>query len=212
MQILSSYRLVPLIAIVFFSILNAISLEASYYAEDPTDSISFQMHPNVRNHIYGYTSKGFSLQLKDGSMWEVTPHKREMIMQWRKNERIFIKPAYACFLPSNFITYKYVLYNEKRNEIAEVKLIKESIPVEGGAFIINWIEPYQQIIQINDGTLWQVNLSESELDKWEVGHRVFVGVNNNWRTEKYPYILINMDMHNIPLKKAEYCPAMFYSN
>lgn len=188
------------------------TLEAVIHEEDPIDSISFQLQSNVRNHVFGYTEKGFSLQLKDGSMWEVTPHKREMIMQWRKSERLFIKPAYTVFLPSKFMTYKYVLYNEKRNEFAEVKLIKESVPMDGGAFIINSIEPYQQIIQLNDGTFWQINLTESEFDKWEIGHRVFVGVNNNWRTEKYPYILINMDIHRVPLEKAEYCPAIFYSN
>ena len=112
---------------------------------------------------------------------------------------IFIKPRSSCFS-----RYNYVLYNFTSGEAVEAAFISMPRTYHYNKQQITKIDYYNGYIYLNDpnNTVWQVALSDNSYKSWQVGDFIIVGVNNNWRINSYPHILINCSITNGP-----YCEA-----
>lgn len=165
-----------------------------------------RLHADAEYHIFAYSKSGDVVQLHDSSKWEIHSHDQAKVKEWRKSQTVFLKPAYSSFWPSMFITYNYVLYNKSLNEVAGARLILAPPPEGVNTFTVADTDPYHKIVQLNDGTNWQMDPDDSGFSEWKKGNRVLVGVNNQWHTDPYPHILINADLSGRPYCKATYYP------
>lgn len=154
------------------------------------------IHPDTYHYPYSHAVNGGDITLQDLSKWSVSSYDRFKILNWASSDLIFIKPNTAWFS-----SYKYVLYNERTAEAAEVNLIRES------SFMTFWIidiDYYNGYVVLNDGTTWPLNSFDYSVYKyWRTGDRIIAGLNHMWRNGIYPYILINVDIKNAP-----YCESL----
>lgn len=155
-----------------------------------------RLHADSFNHIFGYSWDGSTVEMLDGSKWNIATGQY-LVTHWVKSDDIFIKPALW------YASTKYVLHNYTLDETVEANLY--DLPSYAGYTynIIN-IDYYQGLIILSDNTVWQMNPSDN-YSNWQIGDRVIVGVNNYWRTASYPQILINVEIALEP-----YCSAIFY--
>ncbi len=143
-----------------------------------------------------------AIQLDDASKWSVHPYYRDMIRYWTQNDVIFVKPK-----SSWFSMYSYVLQNRTRQQIAEVNFtnFESYAPAVTCARWITKIDPYKNLIELNDKSVWQVSQSDSTIfPKYNIGNRVIIGVNNYWKMNQHPHILINASLYNTPYVEAEF--------
>jgi hypothetical protein len=96
--------------------------------------------------------------------------------------------------------------NPEINQAVGVNLISPPLPMGAHTFRIIHIEPNKHLVLLSDNTIWKVE-NAYHFSQWQIGQRVFVGVNNNWRTALFPHILINVDISGEP-----YSEAIFYGN
>jgi hypothetical protein len=158
-----------------------------------------RIHDDGYYHLVAYSDNGDVVQLFDASKWSIQQSGREKVLYWVQEHDIFIKPCASCF---SF--YQYVLYNLTKNEAVEANLIHPPLPMGAHTFRIINIQPYERLVLLSDNTVWQVG-PDANFSRWQIGQRLLVGVNNKWRTAKFPHILINVDISGYP-----YSEAVFY--
>lgn len=174
------------------------SLAFLYGIDDPY--YLARIHPNAYYYPAAFKGNGEKVELNDGSIWYVRPGYRSTVLGWAANDPIFIKPNAAWF---SSYAYRYVMQNMTTGEVAEVSL--HATPLFSGPYT-HWITgiDYQNgIVYLNDGTVWPIGINDlSILNSWFVNDRIIVGVNNKWRFDLYPHILINVQTLN-------YCEGSF---
>jgi hypothetical protein len=158
-----------------------------------------RIHNDAYYHLVAYSAAGDVVQLHDGSKWDVQHSGRAKVLYWVQSHNIFIKPNLSCFS-----SYKYVLQNRDRNETVEVNLREPPLPMGAYTFHIINIQPYARLIELSDKTIWQIDPKDSNFSHWLIGHRVIIGVNNNWRTGPLPNVIINVDMYNEPYSQGNF--------
>jgi hypothetical protein len=163
------------------------------------DAYLYRIHNSAYYHLVAFSDNGDVIQLHDASKWAVHPSHCTKVLYWVQSDDIFIKPKSSCFS-----SYKYVLHNRTTNEAVEVNLNKEPLPMGEYTFRIVNIEPYNRLIHLSDNTIWQIDAYDSNFPYWQIGQRVLVGVNNNWRDAVHPHILINADMYKEPYSQADF--------
>lgn len=171
-------------------------LSASTYEDD--SQYFYRIHPDAYYYAVGVTATGDNVLLHDGSIWYVHPHQRHIVKKWVQSDLLFIKPKSSCFS-----MYSYVLHNRVTHDAVEVNVISPAIETGAATFWIAGIDSYNRLVYLNDGTVWYISDSEYAFNKWQVGHRLIIGVNNYWRMAKYPHILINTSIYNAPYCEAD---------
>lgn len=166
---------------------------------NPDDAYLYRIHNDAYYHLAAFSDNGDVVQLHDGSKWAVHPSQWYTVLYWTQSDSIFIKPRSSCFS-----SYSYVLQNYTTQEAVEVNLINHPLPMGAYTFRIINIEPYSRLVQLSDNTVWQVDASDYNFPYWQIGQRVLIGVNNQWRTAPLPNILINVDLYNEPYSQADF--------
>lgn len=180
-------------------LMQTIQLGQLMKAQFNDEEYLYRIHNDAYYYPTAVSATGDIVQLNDGSRWSVHPYQRKAVLYWVQSDLIFIKPKSSCFS-----MYSYVLQNRTTQEAIEVNLIGSPVPT--GAYtrwIIN-IDPYKKLIQLNDDTIWQIDPNDYAFNKWQIGHRLLIGVNNYWRIAKYPHVLINTSLYNAPYSEAEF--------
>ena len=172
-------------------------LEVLGYDQD--DAYLYRIHNDAYYHLFGFSDNGDVVQLHDASKWAVPYNQRNTVLYWTQSDDLFIKPKSSCFS-----SYQYVLYNRTTQQAVEVNLIHQPLPMGHYTFRIVNIEPYARLVQLSDNTVWQIDSQDYNFPYWQIGQRVLVGVNNNWRTAPLPHILINVDMYQEPFSQADF--------
>lgn len=201
-----------LLAVSASSFVKASVIPSPVAANDPDVIYLNRIHPDAYYRFTAYSASGDLAQLHDASTWFIHPQQRHIVLSWKLNDDIFIKRTASCFS-----YYKYVLYNRMTKEAVEANLKSPTpqspnppmgIPV---LRIIN-IDSYNRLIQLNDNSFWFVNPSSYDFSQWKVGQRILVGVNNQWRTNDYPQIFINVDRYGEPHIEviSQNCPVVAY--
>jgi hypothetical protein len=164
------------------------------------DSIYLKrIHHNAYYHLLAYSDSGDVVQMHDASKWEVQYSGRQKVLYWVQNDDIFIKPNISCFS-----SYRYVLQNRVTRETVGVNLIAPPLPMGAATFRILNIEPYARMVHLSDNTVWKVDAADVNFPYWKIGQRILIGVNNNWRTDPNPHVLINVDMYKEPHSKGNF--------
>lgn len=161
-----------------------------------------RIHPDCYYYPYAVTSSGDNIQLHDASRWYVHPYNRNAVKEWDLGDLLFIKPNASCFS-----SYAYVIQNRRTQQVVEVNLLHAPNDAVSSNFIIAGIDRENRLAYLNDGSVWKINPKDVSFRLWQVGQRVLVGLNNYWRTNAYPHIIINASIY-----KAPYCEADFVEN
>lgn len=185
-------------------IIGDLAEEVVFFADAP---YLYRIHNDAFYHIAGYSDTGSVIQMHDASKWDVHPRQQSQVIGetiglnrgWLTNDDIFIKPRSSCFS-----SYGYVMHNITKGEAIEVNLRTPPLPMGAYTFRILNIEPYLKRVHLSDGTVWQVNQNDRNFPHWQIGQRIIIGVNNNWKTAEMPHILINVDLYKEPYAEADY--------
>ncbi|WP_068467757.1 hypothetical protein [Candidatus Protochlamydia phocaeensis] len=178
---------------------QAFDLNALIRSKFNDEDYLYRIHSDSYYYPVAVSGSGDVVQLNDASKWSVHPYQRHIVMHWVQSDLIFIKPKASCFS-----MYSYVLQNRTTQEAVEVNLIGSPIPTGAYTHWIVNIDPYKKLIQLNDDTIWQIDPNDYAFNKWQIGHRLIVGVNNYWRIAKYPHILINTSLYNAPYSEGDF--------
>lgn len=146
------------------------------------------------------------IQLDDGSIWKVHTEDLKKMVKWKKKHLIIVKPYHHCLYPDFIVAYKYVLQNISLNEVIGVYF--HSFPKnEQEDLCVEDIDYNLGVITLSDKSCWEVNVeNHTYFFSWQKGDRLIIGVNNRWREEAYPQILINADRN---LYHQPFLPAIY---
>ena len=141
--------------------------------------------------ISSVSAFGDSLALEDGSIWDVHPSERGVIMNWKESDVLLIYPNRAWFS-----TYKYKIENTALGTTVYANMTYG--PFLNGEFSLRIIaiDPIRNEIYLNDNSRWKICSSDQYLlNQWVVGDYIIVGSNNSWLCS-LKNILINSNMYN----------------
>lgn len=174
--------------------------------DDNDNSYLYRIYPSANYFPIEVSGSKDKIRLHDGSLWYVHPADRNIIGNWVTSDKLFIKPNASCFS-----SYSYVFQNrkieDKDKRIVRVNLLEG--PINTGAYT-RWIidiDRYRRLVYLNDNTVWYINPKDTTFNRWAIGHRLIIGVNNRWRTAEYPHVLLNTGIYRAP-----YCEADLIAN
>ncbi len=132
-----------------------------------------------------------SIELEDGSHWEVSATDAHLIWNWRREDSLVITPNYNWF--SN---YDYYITNKSNHTFVKANLYVG--PLAFGPYshwIVN-IDYSTGHICLENQMIWCINPQDSYLFKdWAINDHVILGVYDSWFSP-YDHILINVNMDN----------------
>jgi hypothetical protein len=152
--------------------------------------------------LVGIADNVRSIELEDGSCWEVSPADAYVLRSWRRQlleyrERPYdMRPIELVITPnySWFGQYDYYITNKTNNSYVKANLYRG--PVAYGDFS-HWvidIDHFSGHIFLSSKTIWCVDPQDTHVIKdWLVNDHIIFGVHNSWLSP-YDHILINVNM------------------
>lgn len=172
--------------------------------DEDEDELQAKMFPFTTSHLTTthqgiYQSPkvvsplGDTVELIDGSIWNVCSNHRYKTFDWLTTDQIIIKPNHNWFS-----VYHYTLTNLNTKANVSVNL---SVPPHYNGVHTHWIAAIDHVnrqVCLEDGTVWTMRKSDrSALNKWAVNDTLIMGVNNGYFSSKaHPNILINVNVLN----------------
>ncbi|MBT3393532.1 MAG: hypothetical protein HN411_00265 [Waddliaceae bacterium] len=141
----------------------------------------------ARLTIRSSSKKSRSIELNDGSLWEIHHDDSERASMWKSGEKVKI-------ITGDDKRYPYLFVLVPHGEVARAKLVSKPLPIDGNDSIgkTHWIDAVTangMKITLEDGTTWDVLPADKYIAKeWIVGDNIKV-----YKTEsvKTPYVLVN---------------------
>ena len=141
---------------------------------------------------------GDSLEIEDGSVWELDPTDGYKALHWRSRDPLVITQNRAWFSEYNYRiinkTKEFSLSNTSRSVTANLKLG----PFENGEYT-NFIAIMDRLkgeLALTDSTNLEVCPRDRSLFRnWKEGQAIIIGVNSGWESS-YDLILINVNTNN----------------
>ncbi|PIS01229.1 MAG: hypothetical protein COT84_03245 [Chlamydiae bacterium CG10_big_fil_rev_8_21_14_0_10_35_9] len=148
--------------------------------------------PNYCHWIYAISTLGDTIQLEDGSVWDISPKDGHKIFNWKSQDALIIHPNYRWF--SN---YNYRILNKATNQTIEVNLsLAPFVDGENTNYIYD-IKNDCSAIMLQDQSVWHVNTKDRRIiEQWALDDLIIIGVYNKGRFESDTHILINANMGN----------------
>jgi len=150
-------------------------------------------HAGIYQAPLAVSALGDTVELVDGSIWNVRSNDRYKTFDWLTSDQVIIKPNHSWFS-----SYHYKLTNLSTKSNVAVNLSLG--PIYNGVHT-HWIVAidYQnRQICLEDGTVWSIKKSDrGAMNKWIVNDTVIIGVNDGYFSSKSnPNILINVNVLN----------------
>jgi hypothetical protein len=132
-----------------------------------------------------------TIELEDGSHWEVAPSDYWTLNNWGLNDALVITPNYNFFS-----SYDYYITNKRTNSFVSANMYVG--PLAFGPFS-HWIVDVDYFgghVYLENQMVWCVNPQDSYLLKdWAVNDHIIFGLYNSWFSP-FDHILINVNMDN----------------
>ncbi len=130
-----------------------------------------------------------SLELEDGSHWEVSPSDAYTLRNWRREDSLVITPNYSWLS-----SYDYYITNKSNNSFVKANLYVG--PVAFGPYS-HWIVDIQSgHVYLENQMIWCISPQDiNVLRDWAVNDHVIFGVHDSWFSP-FDHILINVNMDN----------------
>lgn len=141
--------------------------------------------------LVSISDTGRSLEIEDGSHWEISPADMYVLRKWRREDNIVISANYSWLS-----SYDYYITNKSTNTYVHGNLIVG--PLTHGPYS-HWIVDIDHFgghVFLENQMIWCVNPQDREyLKEWAVNDHIIFGRNDGWFTP-YDHILINVAMDN----------------
>ncbi len=133
----------------------------------------------------------YSLELEDGSGWQVNSYDGAKALNWRTNDPLTITQNNRWFS-----RYNYRIINKANGTSVEANLFKGPL-IEGiyTRYIIG-IDLHRSELILSDNTRWEISyLDNSIFFDWALSDAIIIGMNSSWDS-KSEALLINVNMNN----------------
>ena len=154
-------------------------------------------YPISCHWLISMADTGRSVEIEDGSHWDVAPTDTYILRSWRRNDPLVITPNSGWFS-----SYDYYITNKSNNSYVKANLTVG--PTQHGTYshwMVN-IDYYGGHIYLENQMVWCVDPHDSYIMKdWAIGDHIIIGTYNSWFSP-YDHILINVNMdHNVRVKQ-----------
>jgi hypothetical protein len=130
-----------------------------------------------------------SLEMEDGSHWEVSASDAYLLRSWRREDSLIITPNYSWLS-----SYDYYITNKTNNTYIKANLYVG--PLAFGPFS-HWIidiDYFGGHVYLENQMVWCVNSQDNYVLKdWAVNDHIIFGLYDSWFSP-YDHILINVNM------------------
>lgn len=143
---------------------------------------------------------GEAIQLKDGSVWTVSPEDTNKIINWVVEDASRGIPGDIIVITPNDVkgsSYRYRLNNQNNGVAVAVNLHLYVNPLYHNVLnhrIID-LDHFLQRVWLEDGTVWDLSWWDYS-SRWERGDTIILGINTGSRSSSMPNILINCRLLN----------------
>ncbi len=139
--------------------------------------------------LMGVADTGRSIELEDGSHWEVSPTDAYILRGWRRDDSVVITPNYSWFS-----SYDYYITNKSTTTFVKANLYVG--PLNFGPYS-HWVVDIDYLnghIFLENQMIWCVNPQDGYVLKdWAVNDHVIFGIYESWLSP-FDHILINVNM------------------
>lgn len=165
-------------------------LEAQENGEEPVEKGYYPSHPGVYHVATAITPTGDMIEIEDGSVWSVNSRHHSKVRGWNNSDSLIIGQNNSWFS-----SYLYVMINQSHNN-QKVEVNGSLAPYLDSPYR-HWISDLNieyPAVRLEDGTWWKLNSSDRAVMKdWLHNDTIIIGVNQDWFTWGYHYILINVN-------------------
>ena len=155
-------------------------------------TVYYTSHEGAYHVPFAVSLFGDTVELEDGSIWNVCSYDRYKTLDWMTSDLIIVVPNQTWFS-----SYNYKMINI--NTGAEVQVNLAFWPVFNGIFT-HWIIAIDRInleICLEDGSVWSISSwDRSTFNEWLPNDTVIIGHNNGLFKQSNPNILINVRKDN----------------
>lgn len=151
---------------------------------------------NFSNFIPDYTHwlvnigpTGHTIEMEDGTQWEIHPSDTYVLNMWRKNDPMIVTPNNNWFSTGDFY-----ITNKNNNSYVRADLVVSPIAFGPYSHWIIGIDYSSGHVYLENGTTWCMSPSDYSVFKdWAVNDHIVMGYNDAWLSP-YDRILINYNM------------------
>lgn len=133
---------------------------------------------------------GRSIEIEDGSHWEVSSSDSYILNSWRHSDQLVITPNYSWFG-----AYEYYIVN-KSDRDSSVRANLWVGPLQYGArshWIVD-IDPIGGHVRLENDMIWCIDPKDAFVFRsWAINDHVIMGTYDSWFSP-YTHILINVNM------------------
>ncbi len=182
----------------FFLLPLILSAEITSLPSDAEESCGFlfNRYPPVYyssaiHWLNAVSSLGETVEIEDGSVWQVSRHDAYKALHWRSDDPLMITQNHRWF---SRYTYRIVNTNTGSSLEADLQLG----PIQNGEhtrYIVE-LNPWEGVLTLSDNTHWQISSYDgSTFRDWALDDAIIIGYNSGWDSH-CESILINVNMNN----------------
>ncbi len=148
-------------------------------------------YPSSCHWIIKVSALADSLEIEDGSVWELNSRDGYKALYWKSRNPILITQNTSWF--SN---YKYKIVNQQSWESVEANL--QFGPYSQGEYanFITIMDRRNRALALTDTSNMEICPQDAAtFNNWTEGHAIIIGVNSGWQSY-YDLLLINVNMNN----------------
>ncbi len=155
----------------------SIHLTSTYYVPDYTHWLS------------AVGLSGHTLDMEDGTRWEVMSSDSYRLNSWRLNDPIVVTPNYSWFASGDFY-----ITNQNTNTYVRADLVVSPIAFGPYSHWIIGIDHSKGHVYLENGTTWKMSSGDYFVYRnWDVNDHIIMGYNDSL-ISTYDRILINFNM------------------
>lgn len=158
------------------------------------------LKPTLCNYSYGFPVNGHwligvgddnrSIEMEDGSHWEISPSDKRKLNSWKREDLLTISPVYSWFN-----SYDYEIVNKSAGSKVTAKLLVGPLAFGHYSHWIVDIDFTGGHVALENHMVWCVDPKDDMvLRSWGLNDHIILGINQSWFSH-YDHILINVNMN-----------------
>lgn len=155
----------------------------------PQISLAAAVFPTNCHWLISIADNIRSIEMEDGSHWEVSPSDAYIVRNWRREDSLVITPNYNWFS-----SHDYYITNKTNNTYIKANLYVGPLAFGPYSHWIVDIDYFGGHVYLENQMVWCVNPQDNYVLKdWAVNDHIIFGLYDSWFTP-YDHILINVNM------------------
>ena len=139
--------------------------------------------------LVGIADNSRSVELEDGSHWEICPSDAYVLRGWRREDSIVITPNYNWFA-----SYGYHITNKTANSYVRANMYVGPLAFGPYSHWIVDVDYFGGKVYLENQTVWSVSSQDMHILKdWAVNDHIIFGLYDSWFSH-FDHILINVNM------------------